>query len=66
MTPEQKSWKDRLKAVGVSQREFSELLSTDETVISLYLNEKREPIATAFKKIEETIKILEEKNNEKI
>lgn len=60
MIDEQKTWKERLKILGVSQRDFAEMISEDEAVLCQYLNNKREPRIKKFIKISETIKSLEQ------
>lgn len=59
MINEQATWKKRLEKIGVSQRDFAEMINDDETVMSLYLNCKREPRINKFFNICETIKKLE-------
>lgn len=61
MTPEQKSWKERIDKVKMTQRELSILTDVPQSVMCLYLNCKREPLATTFRAIETAIK--ERENN---
>lgn len=59
MTPEQKSWKERLSKLGLSQAAFASMVNIRYADLCLYFNCKREPIATTWKRIEEKLKELE-------
>lgn len=59
MIDEQKSWKIRLRDLDVSQRDFADIIEENETVLSLYLNGKREPRLEKFIKICKAIRDIE-------
>ena len=61
MTEEQESWKKRLLALGIAQRDFADMVGEDETVICQYFNGHREPRIEKFRKIEAKIQELEGK-----
>jgi transcriptional regulator with XRE-family HTH domain len=59
MTEEQKSWKARLKALGIKQCDFAKRVGIYKPALCQYLNCRREPFATRFQKIEQAIRDLE-------
>jgi hypothetical protein len=59
MTEEQKTWKDRLKALGLSQAGFAHMVGLRFADLCLYLNCKREPMPTTYEKIKSKLEELE-------
>lgn len=59
MTPEQKSWKKRLKKLGVSQNALARMCLVNYAEMNEYLNLKREPRTTRWMKIENKLQELE-------
>lgn len=59
MTKEQKSWKNRLSGLGISQADFARSLDIYLGQMCDYMNCKIEPTATTFMKIENKLRELE-------
>lgn len=60
MTPQQKSWKERLKRLGITQSDFSRIVGLNKAWICQYLNCKKQPRVENFLKIEAALKQMEE------
>lgn len=62
MTEQQKKWKKRLGALGLSQAGFANMIGLRYADMCLYINCKRQPVAQTFVLIENALKNLEDES----